>query len=110
MMKHISGLNMSKVLVIKIQFYCNDKKKIRQSEDCLTLLLNEHYFFFDFTLSLKNLQEILNFFNVTWIIKSKKAIDKTKYVTALMSSIIDEMFIRASVSGDKSMYNICRIS
>lgn len=84
------------------------KKKIRQSEDCLTLLLNEHYFFFDFTLSLKNLQEILNFFNVTWIIKSKKAIDKIKYVTALMSTIIDVMFMGDSFlsKGENTMINI----
>ena len=72
----------------------------------LTYILNEHYFFFDFTLNLKNLQEILNFFNVTLIINSRKPIEKIKYVTALISSIIDEMFIDSSVSGGHKYVHI----
>lgn len=69
----------------------------------LPYFLDEHYFLFDFTLNLKNLQEILNFFNVTLTINSRKPIETIKYVTALMSSMTDEMFIHILLSCERKI-------
>lgn len=79
---------------MKSQFQDKESKTVFE----LSYFLDEHYFLFDFTLNLKNLQEILNFFNVTLIINSRRPIEIIKYVTALMSSMTDEMFIRILLS------------
>ena len=78
-------------------------KKIRQSEDCLILLLNEHFyflcfFFLDSAFNSKSLHLICKFLSASPLTNTKIVTDKTIQVGVLKSSIIGEMFIRILLS------------